>query len=268
MAQASAIPSPPAAQAGDQDGAAQRSSCSLDIVGPDRQALPQRHEPLLSAIAAAAAHSDRQGVPRTRLDALAASGLLGKPLEPAALQRELAERLFMADGSLTFCWLQHQMPLRRLLSAAATAEAPAAAELKDGGGSFCPSAPSTAAQSKRHPLISTTPATPMVIEMPKPWPWLWLWPTTAEGCGATPTTRSTRAPATAQATAQRCSSAIAGGGAAMHEGTPAKRRLREAAFLLVQAQTAQSHQASLQLLCSGTGTGLTPAHHNGHQDVC
>lgn len=61
---------------------------------------------------------------------MAASGLLGRPLEPPALQRELVERLFMADGSLTFCWLQHQMPLRRLLSATATAEAPAAAELQ------------------------------------------------------------------------------------------------------------------------------------------
>jgi alkylation response protein AidB-like acyl-CoA dehydrogenase len=103
----------------------------LDIVGPASQALPQHHEPLLSALAAAAAHSDRHGVPRSTLDALAASGLLGRPLEPPpALQRELVERLFMADGSLTFCWLQHQMPLRRLLSAAATAEAPAASELQ------------------------------------------------------------------------------------------------------------------------------------------
>lgn len=98
---------------------AHRPLIPLDIVGPASQALPQHHEPLLSALAAAAAHSDRHGVPRSTLDALAASGLLGRPLEPPALQRELVERLFMADGSLTFCWLQHPMPLRRLLSAAA-----------------------------------------------------------------------------------------------------------------------------------------------------
>ena len=69
-------------------------------------------------------------MPRGRLDALAASGLLGQPLETPALRRELAERLFMADGSLTFCWLQHQTPLQRLLQATVTPEAPAAAALR------------------------------------------------------------------------------------------------------------------------------------------
>jgi alkylation response protein AidB-like acyl-CoA dehydrogenase len=37
----------------------------------------------------------------------------------------------MADGSLTFCWLQHQMPLRRLLNALSTPEAPAASALRE-----------------------------------------------------------------------------------------------------------------------------------------
>ncbi|MEI7667163.1 MAG: hypothetical protein WCI65_14050 [Synechococcaceae cyanobacterium ELA263] len=103
---------------------------ALDFVGPDALALPESHEPLLAAIAAAATESDRHGVRRSTLDSLAAAGLLGRPLEPASLQRELTERLFMADGSLTFCWLQHQLPLRRLLSAISTAEAPAADDLR------------------------------------------------------------------------------------------------------------------------------------------
>jgi alkylation response protein AidB-like acyl-CoA dehydrogenase len=85
---------------------------------------------LLRALAAAAADSDRWGVPRSAIDALARSGLLGRPLESPPLARELAERLFMADGSLTFCWLQHQMPLRRLDHAVATPEAPAAVDLR------------------------------------------------------------------------------------------------------------------------------------------
>lgn len=92
--------------------------------------MPERHEPLLGAITAAAEASDRHGVPRRAFAALAASGLHGLPLESPTLQRELAERLFMADGSLTFCWLQHQMPLRRLRDAIATAEAPAADALR------------------------------------------------------------------------------------------------------------------------------------------
>ena len=104
---------------------------AVDIVGPDALALAERHEPLLGALATAASESDRVGVPRASFDALAAAGLLGKPLEPPSLQRELAERLFMADGSLTFCWLQHQLPLRRLLCATTTAEAPAAEALRE-----------------------------------------------------------------------------------------------------------------------------------------
>jgi alkylation response protein AidB-like acyl-CoA dehydrogenase len=86
---------------------------------------------LLGDIAAAAADTDRHGVQRRCFDAMAAAGLLGRPLAPPALQRELAERLFMADGSLTFCWLQHQMPLRRLLNAVSTPAAPAASALRD-----------------------------------------------------------------------------------------------------------------------------------------
>jgi alkylation response protein AidB-like acyl-CoA dehydrogenase len=114
----------------DQDWHARLSSMVLDIVGPDNQPLPERHEPLLGAIAQAAADTDRLGVPRSRFADLAAAGLLGRPLQPPSQQRELAERLFWADGSLTFCWLQHQSPLKRLLAAASTPEAPAADGLR------------------------------------------------------------------------------------------------------------------------------------------
>jgi alkylation response protein AidB-like acyl-CoA dehydrogenase len=113
-----------------QDRRARLPCLALELVGPDALALPEAHEPLLGALAAAAAESDRQGVPRSSLDALAAASLLGRPLDPPSLQRELAERLFMADGSLTFCWLQHQLPLRRLLAAVPTADAPAAGALR------------------------------------------------------------------------------------------------------------------------------------------
>ena len=37
-------------------------------------------------------------------------------------------------------------------------------------------------------------------------------------------------------------------GAAMYSGCEAERRLREASFLLLQAQTAESRRASLELL--------------------
>jgi len=115
----------------DQDRFHHQQLMDLDIVGPDALALPEAHEPLLSAIAAAAADTDRHGVQRRCFDAMAAAGLLGRPLQPPALQRELAERLFMADGSLTFCWLQHQLPLRRLLNAVSSPAAPAASALRD-----------------------------------------------------------------------------------------------------------------------------------------
>jgi alkylation response protein AidB-like acyl-CoA dehydrogenase len=115
----------------DQDRFDRQHLMALDIVGPDGLALAEAHEPLLSAIAAAAADTDRHGVQRRCFDAMAAAGLLGRPLQPPALQRELAERLFMADGSLTFCWLQHQLPLRRLLNALSTPEAPAASALRE-----------------------------------------------------------------------------------------------------------------------------------------
>ncbi|MFZ0408087.1 MAG: acyl-CoA dehydrogenase family protein [Cyanobium sp.] len=101
-----------------------------DIVGADQQGLPAGLEPLFAAITGGATGSDRQGVPRSTVDALAAAGLLGQPLEPQPRHRELAERLFMADGSLTFCWLQHQLPLRRLLGAVSSPEAPAAGALR------------------------------------------------------------------------------------------------------------------------------------------
>ena len=145
-----------------QDRSARQHAMAVDIVGPDLLALPERHGPLLAAIAAAATESDRHGVRRSSFDALAAAGLLGRPLEPPSLQRELAERLFMADGALTFCWLQHQLPWRRLLAATSTADAPAADDLRHrwlervatglalGGGAFAqlrrPGAPNPAAR--------------------------------------------------------------------------------------------------------------------------
>lgn len=68
-----------------QDRSARQHSKAVDIVGPDALALPESHEPLLAAIAAAATESDRHGVHRSTFDALAAAGLLGRPLEPASL---------------------------------------------------------------------------------------------------------------------------------------------------------------------------------------
>jgi hypothetical protein len=70
----------------DQDRYQRQPLMDLDIAGPDGLALAGAHEPLLSAIAAAAANTDRHGVPRRWFDAMAAAGLLGSPLTPPALQ--------------------------------------------------------------------------------------------------------------------------------------------------------------------------------------
>lgn len=59
-----------------QDRSARQHSMAVDIVGSDALALPESHEPLLAAIAAAAATTDRHGVSRGTFDALAAAGLL------------------------------------------------------------------------------------------------------------------------------------------------------------------------------------------------
>lgn len=387
----------------------------LDIVGPDGQALPERHEPLLASLAAEAAISDCQGVPRSSLTALAARGLLGLPLEPAALQREWVERLFMADASLCFCWLQHQLPLRRLLSAANTTEAPAAEELQRRWLEPVASGQALAAVAFAH-LRRPGPPNPSATRLPGGWrldgklDWITSWdiadlvlicvrcieasgdrvvgllvpagasgqplpagfhlgvplrllamggthtrPVRLEGvevpacqvlfeedferwsaadalsvCRVSPmvfgcmrgaiadlhnagtTDGDGDALALAQAftrecrrlrhdayslidastgngsgdsleglerhrhhraraldLAMRCAQAalIARAGAAMHCGEPGERRLREAAFLLVQAQSAPSRQASLQLLRAGTGTGPWRSLRNWPRDL-
>jgi len=86
---------------------------------------------LLSCVADDADEVDRHGVRRKTIDALAAQGLLGSPLQPAALQREFAERLAMADASTWFCWTQHQTPLRILEGTAPGVRATASELLRD-----------------------------------------------------------------------------------------------------------------------------------------
>lgn len=103
----------------------------MDVVGPAGSALPAEVEPLLARIADEASDVDLRGVRRERLDDLAAIGLLGSPLEPLDAQRELAERLSMADASTWFCWTQHQTPLRILEGSAAGVRESASGLLRD-----------------------------------------------------------------------------------------------------------------------------------------
>lgn len=65
-------------------------------------------------VAPFAAEADATGVQRSTIDALAAAGLLGTPLSPAGVQRELSELLAGSDASTWFCWVQHCSPLRTL----------------------------------------------------------------------------------------------------------------------------------------------------------
>lgn len=65
-------------------------------------------------VAPFAAEADAAGVRRSTIDALAAEGLLGTPLSPAGVQRELSELLAGSDASTWFCWVQHFSPLRTL----------------------------------------------------------------------------------------------------------------------------------------------------------
>ena len=85
----------------------------MDVIGPDREAVPGVDAVIDEVIAPLANDVDLIGVPRSSIDALAAAGLLGSPL-PIAQQRELGERIAMADASTWFCWVQHQSPLRAL----------------------------------------------------------------------------------------------------------------------------------------------------------
>lgn len=102
----------------------------MDIVGPESAALPAQAEVLLSGIAEKAARTDIEGVPRSVIDDLAAAGLLGTAL-PVPQQRELAERIAMADGTTWFCWTQHQSPLRTLEGDAAGVREPGSPTLRD-----------------------------------------------------------------------------------------------------------------------------------------
>jgi alkylation response protein AidB-like acyl-CoA dehydrogenase len=103
----------------------------LDPVGPASGAPAVVGLAVLSDVVAAnAARTDVEGVPRATLDALAAAGLLGAALEPAAAQRELAEVIAGCDATTWFCWVQHQTPLRTLEGAIAGLETPAPEALR------------------------------------------------------------------------------------------------------------------------------------------
>jgi hypothetical protein len=83
----------------------------MDVIGPDEAVgvwrLGDHAESVLAGIAKRAAQSDQHGIARSEIDALADAGLLGEALEPSARQREIAERIAMADASVWFCWAQH-----------------------------------------------------------------------------------------------------------------------------------------------------------------
>jgi len=106
----------------------------VDVVGADEAVgdwrLSPSAEEVLARIADRAAQSDAEGIPRTEIDALASVGLLGSALEPAARQREVAERIAMADASVWFCWAQHQTPMKTLAAAEPGDHAPLVDEIK------------------------------------------------------------------------------------------------------------------------------------------
>ena len=106
-----------------------------DVVGPDTGVgewrLSAAADDVLAVIADRAAESDAHGIDRARIDALASVGLLGSALEPAARQREVAERIAMADASVWFCWAQHQTPLKTLEAAETGDHAPLVDEIRD-----------------------------------------------------------------------------------------------------------------------------------------
>lgn len=102
----------------------------MDPVGPSGEPLPASFDALLQSIADEAAQTDRHGVRREVIDALAASGLLGAALVPG-VQRELTEQLAMADASTWFCWAQHQTPLSTLEGTAPGIAQPASESLRE-----------------------------------------------------------------------------------------------------------------------------------------
>lgn len=106
-----------------------------DVIGPDQGVSEWRldvaADQVLQIIAERADDSDAHGINRELLDSLANVGLLGSPLEPAAHQREVAERIAMADASVWFCWAQHQTPLRMLAAAQPADHCPLVVELQE-----------------------------------------------------------------------------------------------------------------------------------------
>lgn len=102
----------------------------VDPVGPDSAPLPDAAMALLARIADGAQAADRDGVPRATLDALARAGLLGRPLEPASQQRELAEVLAGCDATTWFCWTQHTSPTQALAVASTGPRSPNADDLR------------------------------------------------------------------------------------------------------------------------------------------
>ena len=207
--------------------------------------------------------------------------------------------LLLCSGS----WLQHQMPLRRLLNAVSNPEAPAASALRDRWLEQVASGQALAGVAFAHLRRPGAP-NPAATRIPGGWrldgrlDWItsgdiadlvllclrcvdsaeladsqvlfvedfsvWSEADAATVCRVSPVVfgcirgaiadlhqvasshNDTQALALAMRSAQAAVIAHAGG--AMYCGCAAERRLREASFLLVQAQTADSRRASLDLL--------------------
>ena len=105
-----------------------------DRVGPSAQGAAVVAARLIAAalLVPTASDSDRQGVPRGHLDALASAGLLGLPSahevwatgDPAPLQtREVSELIAAACGTTWFCWTQHRGPTDTVNAATTSGEA-------------------------------------------------------------------------------------------------------------------------------------------------
>ncbi|MFM1917359.1 MAG: hypothetical protein RJB01_874 [Actinomycetota bacterium] len=103
----------------------------MDLVGPAEVPVPDRCEPVLGVIAEQAALTDVHGVSRTNIDALATERMFGAPWQPNSAQRELAERIAMADASTWFCWAQHQTPLAALANAQVSPSTPNVSGLQE-----------------------------------------------------------------------------------------------------------------------------------------
>ena len=102
-----------------------------DPVGPAVGSLPHASMDVLARIAASAAQTDAEGVPRVTIDALASAGLLGTPLSPVSAARELAEVLAGCDATTWFCWVQHISPMHAIAAAVDGPETPAASTIRE-----------------------------------------------------------------------------------------------------------------------------------------